>query len=437
MARRGVAGLLLGLSLLVASFAWAGFVGLKTVLDPGRSERLAEQLYDNDQVRDAMTRNMASAMGSVIPDAVPIESELLTAAALAALDHPEVEALVSEGLVDAHRQVLGEADAPATINGSALWDAAREELVKLNPELATQLPEGPDLEVTMPKNGLVNLGGFRKTLQKLVAAGAGLAAAGALAALFITSDRPRVLLRLSTWAFFAAGFWLGIGYGIPGLAERVIPRSSALVAGLVDVFFGALIQPALLLAAFAAVTLVVGLTWRILQSRSAPTVAHPQPQDPGRFQATSNIRQPHMANTGGYPLVGGPPGGAPAQAGYPGWAVQPDPTGYPDPAGYPVQGDPLAAAGGWGESAPPSWSPGAGEPRWVEGVGYLDDPGNPRASDTTPPEAFPGDPRSAESTPPGGSPSVDDATAALDALELPHPPGGEAPPEPGDSTGGH
>ncbi|MCP4087430.1 MAG: hypothetical protein GY745_20645 [Actinomycetia bacterium] len=396
MARRGVAGLLLGLSLLVASFAWAGFVALKTVLDPDRSVRLAEQLYDNDQVSEAIAHNMANAMAEVIPNAVPVDSDLLTAAAFGALDHPEVEALVSEGLVGAHRQVLGEADAPATINGSALWDAAREELVNLNPELATQLPEGPDLEVTMPKNGLLNLGGFRRTLRRLVAIGAGLASAGALAALFVTSDRPRVLLRLSTWAVFTSGFWFGVGFGIPWLAEQIIPSSSALVAGLVDVFFGALIQPAMVLGLFAVATLVSGLTWRVLQSRSAAPSA-PAAAPAGRFETSSNIRQPQMATTGSYPAVGAPTPAPP---------LQPHPAGYPDPARYPSQPDPLAPSGGWGESAVPSWSPGPGELRWVEGVGYLDDPDNQRGQNARP--------------------SVDNATAALDALDLPQPP---SPPE--------
>ena len=52
--RRGLASLIIGLSLVVASLSWAGFILSRTVLDPGRSERLAAQLLEHDGVREAL-----------------------------------------------------------------------------------------------------------------------------------------------------------------------------------------------------------------------------------------------------------------------------------------------------------------------------------------------------------------------------------------------
>ena len=57
--RRTLAAAVLGLSLWIGSLAWSGFVMTRTVLDPGRSEAVAEALLDNDAVRDQLVANIA------------------------------------------------------------------------------------------------------------------------------------------------------------------------------------------------------------------------------------------------------------------------------------------------------------------------------------------------------------------------------------------
>ena len=46
----------------MATASWAGFTLSRTILDPGRSERLAEQLLENPQVREALVDRLADAV---------------------------------------------------------------------------------------------------------------------------------------------------------------------------------------------------------------------------------------------------------------------------------------------------------------------------------------------------------------------------------------
>ena len=57
--RRALSALILGVSLLVASAAWAGFILSHTVLDPGRSETLADHLLDDPAIRDVIIDRLA------------------------------------------------------------------------------------------------------------------------------------------------------------------------------------------------------------------------------------------------------------------------------------------------------------------------------------------------------------------------------------------
>ena len=73
--RRGLAGLILGLSLAIASLAWAGFVMNHTVLDPGRSERLADQMLENETLRAALVSRLADSMAAALPEGTPIRNQ--------------------------------------------------------------------------------------------------------------------------------------------------------------------------------------------------------------------------------------------------------------------------------------------------------------------------------------------------------------------------
>ena len=62
MFRRVIVGLILGPALLIGSLAWSGYLALETVFDEERSETIARELLDNDDVR----RQVAANLGTVI-----------------------------------------------------------------------------------------------------------------------------------------------------------------------------------------------------------------------------------------------------------------------------------------------------------------------------------------------------------------------------------
>ena len=61
--RRSLSGLVLGLALLVSSLSWASFVLTQTVMDPQRSEALADELVANESVRSALISRIADGLG--------------------------------------------------------------------------------------------------------------------------------------------------------------------------------------------------------------------------------------------------------------------------------------------------------------------------------------------------------------------------------------
>ncbi|MFT7600332.1 MAG: hypothetical protein ACI8TP_003273 [Acidimicrobiales bacterium] len=360
--RKGLAGLILGLSLIVASVSWSGFVMTRTVLDPSRSERLADQMLDNEVLRSALVGRLSDALGAALPADVPVPRQQLEQAANAALEDERVEKLVRDGIVRVHQNALEGNNEPITIDAAALGAASRASLIEVRPELAAVLPEAPAVEIDLPTGGLSWLGSVRRTVNRFTAVLGLIAAAGALSALLITKDRPGVLRRVSIWAFGAAAFWMVVGYGIPFLAKTLAPSSSAIIAAIVDVFFGAMIPPAIMMAVFGAALLGLSLLWSTMAARQPATLLQPAgPGGRGHNPSTGAEARPeprrggHTSNvrTATPTQVSRAAHEAPAPV---------DPTEVfaahsPDP------GD------NWDAVAPLPEEPAT--PTWVEGVGYV------------------------------------------------------------------
>lgn len=377
--RRGAASLVLGLSLLVASFAWSGFVMLNTVLDPGRSERLADEMLENPLVRGVIIDAIASSVEQAIPAEVPVPRAELEAAATAALADERVEALVRDGMVRVHQNALEGIEEPVTLDATAFGAASRDALVAARPELGAVLPPAPPVAVTLPDAGLSVLGTVRDFLERVVTLTATVAAAGAILALLITRDRPGVLRRVSLWAFAASAFWLIVAFGGPWLADRLAPGSAAVFAAAVEVFLGAMIPPALGLAAAGAGLIAVSFVWdaaaRGATSRPEPRRREveqaprrrPEPQaaQPRRTAAPAPAPAHHAgARSGGSDATTWLPTAGPAGA-------DPWDLTSPPPA---VRRAPLPPDDPWSwtepDDAPPT--PERRPTRWVEGVGYVE-----------------------------------------------------------------
>ena len=146
--RRVIAGLILGPALLIGSFAWSGFLALRTVFDDDRSRQIAEDLLDNEQVRDQLAENLGRAIENALPAAVEVPPGQIDQVASAVLADPRIEELIIASLGATHRAFLGEGDAPREIDLGPALETAREGLAAVSPSVAEQLPD--ELLVELP-----------------------------------------------------------------------------------------------------------------------------------------------------------------------------------------------------------------------------------------------------------------------------------------------
>lgn len=348
----------MALGLIAASMAWAGFSLTRTILDPDRSEAFAEELYQDREVRAQLRDSMADALAAAVPEGVQVPRAQLVEAADRALDDPAVEDLLVGGLVRSHQRFLGEdpnPDEPIVIDGAALASASRLALVNARPELINVLPDVPSLAVTLPTDRIPDAGGFRTWLLGIVGLLAAVAAGLVVAAFVLTNDRPRVLRRVGFWAIGASAFWLLVGVVLPELAHLLVPGPAAILGATIGVAAGGMIPPSItaLIAGVAAV--VLSLLWMAVAAVTGrptrPAAPRPEPARPAPA--------PAYAPPASYPP---PPAPAPATA------AAPAPPANPRPAD-PTVATPSASP----TTAPAGPAPAGRAPRWVEGVGYVDD----------------------------------------------------------------
>lgn len=376
MGRRLIGGALVAVGLIAASLAWAGFAASRTVLDPSRSEAIATDIYGDREVRAQLRSSMASALDAAIPEGVQVSRAELVAAADRALDDPAVEALLVGGLIRAHQRFLGEdpnPDSPIVIDGAAMARASRSALVNLRPELVNVVPEPPSLPVELPTERLPDASGLRTWLNATVALLAAVAVGLVVAAFVLTNDRPRVMRRVGFWAIGASVFWLLVGVVLPELAHLLLPGAAAILAAMWGVAAGGMIEPSrtALLAGVGAV--VVSFLWAgvaALAGGGREPRARPEPRRAGSAGRVATSRPPaRRAPVGAAAgtVVGAAPVGHVARSGAP-VAASGRPVRTPGPI-TPPQGSPAVPGPAIAPPRPPSSSP-----RWIEGVGYVDDP---------------------------------------------------------------
>jgi hypothetical protein len=279
--RRAVAAALLGISLWLGSLAWSGFLLTRTVLDPDRSERVAEALYEDEAVRDRLADNIAAGVQSALPPGLPVEQQTIDAGARQALDSPAVESLFVDAFVRTHQAMLGEGDVPRQVDPGAFGAAGRESLVGARPELDAILPAAPEVTVPLPTERVPNLGPVRRGLLTAVPLIDAAAAVGVLLSLLISR-------RAGFWAIGLSALVLAFAYGLPALAATVAPDQAEVVAALVSAMAAETRVPAVALGALGLAGVVLSLFWR-----AAPALlADPAPPQRRR-------REPR--------LVGGPP----------------------------------------------------------------------------------------------------------------------------------
>ncbi len=330
MIRRSVAGAILGLSLLIGSFAWSGFVALRTVFDPDRSREVAVELLDNDEVRAQVAENLAFAIRGIVPNQVPVEPALIDQVTLQLMESPAVEATLLDAFANTHAAFLGQGDAPDRVDLTPVAQVAREALVAASPELDGLVGDNVALTVPLPTEHIPDASPVRSGLQTVVPALAGIAIAGAAIALITTSDRPSILRRAGFWALGTTAIYLIIGFGVPYLLREFAPDQAEVLAALLAALLRSTLVPSIVLGACGVGLLGLSGLWVALRGRErAPRSERRSDREPSR--ARRRVSEPDQRR-------GRPEPARAAQAPTPGPYVAPAdlaPTGH-DPYGRPA-----------------------------------------------------------------------------------------------------
>lgn len=273
--RRFASSFLVALAACAGTVAWSSFVATSTVLDPSRTDRVAEVLVTDPTVRQSVEDALTRALVSTVPPSAPVPDSELRLAARRALDDARVLAVLRTAIVEAHRVLLGEGEGPVRIDAAPIAVAGQEALLAAHPELGRTLPAPPPLSVELPTDGFPNLGGLRKA-----AAGApGKASQVALllfaAALVVAADRFRILHRVGLFGLWTGGGWFILGWLVPwAVSHWSVDGRLAVFGALAVAVARPMMAPAAALLAAGGVFLWGAYMWRKLsaahQAAAAP-----------------------------------------------------------------------------------------------------------------------------------------------------------------------
>jgi hypothetical protein len=277
--RNGVASLIMGVSLVIASFTWSGLVLRRTVLDPQHSERLAEVLIDDPAVRQALSSRLTEAVIEEIPAELAVSRQTVESGTAAALDDPQVRRLLIDGLIDVHRQALAGVDTTVSVDAEPLGVAAARSLADQRPELADTIPRLPLATIEMPTGFLSALADLDRAIDRYLLVGFAVATSGIGLTLLVARSRARVLRKVAGWGLGSAAFWLIAGFGVPALFHAVAPTSAAVAAAAIEVFLGSMIGPALVMAVLS--TALFAGTFAVPRWERRRALARFQPRQAG------------------------------------------------------------------------------------------------------------------------------------------------------------
>ena len=280
--RRLAASFLVAAAVLAATVAWGSFAATSTVLNPARTEQVAEALVADDAVRNAVEDALTRALVEAVPPSTQVPDAELRVAARRALDDPRVRAVLQAAIGEAHRRMLGEGDGPIPVDAGTIAVAGREALLAAHPELAGTLPAPPPLTVALPTEGFPDLGGLRETAGDLPAAAAQMAAAVFLVALVVAADRSRVLRRAGVFGLWTGGGWFALGWLVPwAVSHWSVDGRLAVLGSLALAVAGPMIVPAAALVIAGGTCFWLSWTWaKLSASRQAAKTPAPVADGP-------------------------------------------------------------------------------------------------------------------------------------------------------------
>ena len=341
-------------AVLCASLSWAGWVFLHTIGDPTRAEDVATAVLDDDRSREQIATSFAlqfvRASGIERSNIDLVEQTIDTA-----LADPRVSTDVIAAFGAAHANALGVDDErDTTIDTNAMLTSIREQLAAVNPELATQLPDGVLPAVTLPTFHPPGVASARRVADSATAALAIAAAALAVVA-FAFGDRRGVLRRIGLWGVVSGVAWVLLPIAVVAGARAWASDVDGIVEAAVRASVDDVVPVAVALVVGGVVALVLSFVPALWGERDAgyrrssvaqqrvqvhPAAHHPGPHHPG----------PH--HTGGSPQA--PAGVAGAPAARPAW---PTDSYQAAPATRPSRPSPFPAAPVRVDPTPPAGQP--------------------------------------------------------------------------------
>lgn len=283
--------LLVRLAIIAASLAWAGFVFTQTVGDPGRGERIAAAVLDDDDARAEVAAPITSAVMSRF--GVPPEQRPVVAAQVdRVLSDPAGAQSFIDPFAGSWARMLGEDDTRPT--EFDLAPLLAQFTATAPPGAADGLPPVPDrlpvAGVPLPRARLGWMADVRSAVAVAVLPLALLAAA-LFAVAFAIGDRRRVLRRLGIWAILAGAAWIVLPPALVWLTRRWAPGADAVASAALDEAVAGLLPVAIVLAVIGAAALVGSFA---VPSPDARPVAGSRPTDRVR---RAPVRRPSPTGT--------------------------------------------------------------------------------------------------------------------------------------------
>ena len=272
--RRLSASILLGLAALAGTLAWTSFTVTSTLLDPTRTDRVAEVLVTDPAVRSSVEEALTRALIDAVPPSTTVADAELRLAAERAFDDPRVQAALRGAIAAAHRRLLGDGAGPIPVDAGAIAVAGRDALLGAHPELAAVLPAPPPLTVSLPVEGFPDLGGIREAAAGVPATAARAGAVVLVAAFAVAAERWRVVRRAGAFGLWTGGGWFLLGWVVPWVVSQwSVDGRLAVLGSLALAVAGPMVVPAAALVVSGAVCLWLSFIWsRLSASRQAESL---------------------------------------------------------------------------------------------------------------------------------------------------------------------
>ena len=242
--------MLMGLSLLVASAGWAGFVFAHSVLDDGQARRLAARLMDHEGVRTVLVSRLGEGMERYVPVDEPMSRQELRAVADEALNDPLAAAAFRQAISEAHRLGLADTGVEPTFTDFEVNEAARHTLVAARPSLNGRILVNPPVRVRLPVDGLTWFSGLKSLADRFAALALAMSVIGFATSFIVADDPTSVLRRAAWWILASAAGWMLVGPAFAALVRFSVPSSYIVFAVAVETVLRSMRDPAIIMASF-------------------------------------------------------------------------------------------------------------------------------------------------------------------------------------------